>query len=164
MTTTDTTTGISPKLTITSPTTGAEWELVVGLEVHCELATATKLFCSCPNQFGDEPNTNALAGMRCPNCKSTGPFEINATACFTVYDDGAPHSATSHGTAAPSAPAPDAITTAASATSRSRRERYEIPSLPALHAAGPPEMRSSCEACPHRLPDLGNTSASQNKQ
>ena len=34
------------------------WELVVGLEVHVELATATKLFCGCPNQFGDEPNTN----------------------------------------------------------------------------------------------------------
>jgi aspartyl-tRNA(Asn)/glutamyl-tRNA(Gln) amidotransferase subunit B len=39
------------------------WELVVGLEVHCELATATKLFCSCPNRFGAEPNTNV-----CPVC------------------------------------------------------------------------------------------------
>jgi aspartyl-tRNA(Asn)/glutamyl-tRNA(Gln) amidotransferase subunit B len=48
---------------IISPTTGDAWELVVGLEVHCELATATKLFCSCPNQFGDEPNTNV-----CPVC------------------------------------------------------------------------------------------------
>ena len=34
------------------------WELVVGLEVHCELSTATKLFCGCRNRFGDEPNTN----------------------------------------------------------------------------------------------------------
>ncbi len=41
----------------------ARWELVVGLEVHCELTTATKLFCSCPNVFGDEPNTNV-----CPVC------------------------------------------------------------------------------------------------
>ncbi|MFN8041349.1 MAG: Asp-tRNA(Asn)/Glu-tRNA(Gln) amidotransferase subunit GatB [Acidimicrobiales bacterium] len=49
--------------TITSDTTGDVWELVVGLEVHCELATATKLFCSCPNVFGDEPNTNV-----CPVC------------------------------------------------------------------------------------------------
>jgi aspartyl-tRNA(Asn)/glutamyl-tRNA(Gln) amidotransferase subunit B len=49
--------------TITSPATGAEWEMVIGLEVHCELATATKLFCSCPNHFGDEPNTNI-----CPVC------------------------------------------------------------------------------------------------
>jgi aspartyl-tRNA(Asn)/glutamyl-tRNA(Gln) amidotransferase subunit B len=39
------------------------WEVVVGLEVHCELATATKLFCGCPNSFGDEPNTNV-----CPVC------------------------------------------------------------------------------------------------
>jgi aspartyl-tRNA(Asn)/glutamyl-tRNA(Gln) amidotransferase subunit B len=47
------------------PVTGiaAGWELVCGLEVHCELATATKLFCSCPNRFGDEPNTNV-----CPTC------------------------------------------------------------------------------------------------
>ncbi len=39
------------------------WELVVGLEVHVELATATKLFCGCPNRFGDDPNTNV-----CPTC------------------------------------------------------------------------------------------------
>ncbi len=37
--------------------------MVVGLEVHVELATATKLFCGCPNHFGDEPNTNI-----CPVC------------------------------------------------------------------------------------------------
>jgi aspartyl-tRNA(Asn)/glutamyl-tRNA(Gln) amidotransferase subunit B len=40
-----------------------EWELVVGLEVHCELRTATKLFCGCRNAFGDEPNVNI-----CPVC------------------------------------------------------------------------------------------------
>jgi aspartyl-tRNA(Asn)/glutamyl-tRNA(Gln) amidotransferase subunit B len=40
-----------------------EWETVIGLEVHCELATATKLFCGCRNRFGDEPNTNV-----CPVC------------------------------------------------------------------------------------------------
>jgi aspartyl-tRNA(Asn)/glutamyl-tRNA(Gln) amidotransferase subunit B len=39
------------------------WETVVGLEVHCELRTATKLFCPCRNAFGDEPNTNI-----CPVC------------------------------------------------------------------------------------------------
>jgi aspartyl-tRNA(Asn)/glutamyl-tRNA(Gln) amidotransferase subunit B len=39
------------------------WHMVIGLEVHCELKTATKLFCGCPNVFGDEPNTNV-----CPNC------------------------------------------------------------------------------------------------
>ncbi|MEY2421561.1 MAG: aspartyl-tRNA(Asn)/glutamyl-tRNA(Gln) amidotransferase subunit [Acidimicrobiaceae bacterium] len=39
------------------------WEMVIGLEVHSELATQTKLFCGCPNLFGDEPNTNV-----CPVC------------------------------------------------------------------------------------------------
>jgi aspartyl-tRNA(Asn)/glutamyl-tRNA(Gln) amidotransferase subunit B len=39
------------------------WETVIGLEVHCELATASKLFCGCPNEFGEEPNTNV-----CPVC------------------------------------------------------------------------------------------------
>ncbi|MCB1001902.1 MAG: Asp-tRNA(Asn)/Glu-tRNA(Gln) amidotransferase subunit GatB [Acidimicrobiales bacterium] len=34
------------------------WELVVGLEVHVELDTATKLFSASPNRFGDDPNTN----------------------------------------------------------------------------------------------------------
>ena len=48
---------------VVSETTGESWEIVVGLEVHCELATATKLFCGCPNVFGDEPNTNV-----CPVC------------------------------------------------------------------------------------------------
>jgi aspartyl-tRNA(Asn)/glutamyl-tRNA(Gln) amidotransferase subunit B len=35
-----------------------DWQLVVGLEVHVELATLTKLFSGSPNRFGDEPNTN----------------------------------------------------------------------------------------------------------
>ncbi len=34
------------------------WELVVGLEVHVELATRTKLFSGSPNRFGDEPNVH----------------------------------------------------------------------------------------------------------
>jgi aspartyl-tRNA(Asn)/glutamyl-tRNA(Gln) amidotransferase subunit B len=42
-------------------TTG--WETVIGLEVHCELATETKLFCGCPNDFGAVPNSNV-----CPVC------------------------------------------------------------------------------------------------
>ena len=37
---------------------GSRWELVCGLEVHAELATATKMFSGAPNHFGDEPNTN----------------------------------------------------------------------------------------------------------
>jgi len=39
------------------------YEAVIGLEVHVELATATKLFCGCVNEFGAEPNTNV-----CPVC------------------------------------------------------------------------------------------------
>jgi aspartyl-tRNA(Asn)/glutamyl-tRNA(Gln) amidotransferase subunit B len=34
------------------------WEMVVGLEVHVELDTATKLFSGSPNRFGDDPNTH----------------------------------------------------------------------------------------------------------
>ena len=49
--------------TATPGTTEGTWsfhgyELVVGLEVHVELATRTKLFSGSPNRFGDEPNTN----------------------------------------------------------------------------------------------------------
>ncbi len=40
------------------PSTVTDWETVIGLEVHVELATATKLFSASPNRFGDEPNTN----------------------------------------------------------------------------------------------------------
>ncbi|HET7522560.1 MAG TPA: Asp-tRNA(Asn)/Glu-tRNA(Gln) amidotransferase subunit GatB [Acidimicrobiales bacterium] len=43
--------------------TEPDWETVIGLEVHAELRTRTKLFCSCRNSFGDEPNTNV-----CPVC------------------------------------------------------------------------------------------------
>ena len=41
----------------------ADYEPVIGLEVHCQLLTETKLFCGCRNHFGDEPNTNV-----CPVC------------------------------------------------------------------------------------------------
>jgi aspartyl-tRNA(Asn)/glutamyl-tRNA(Gln) amidotransferase subunit B len=41
----------------------AAWETVIGLEVHCELATTTKLFCGCRNAFGADPNT-----LVCPVC------------------------------------------------------------------------------------------------
>ena len=42
---------------------GRTYEIVVGLEVHCELLTATKLFCGCANHFGSAANTNV-----CPIC------------------------------------------------------------------------------------------------
>lgn len=40
-----------------------DYEIVMGLEVHAELATKTKIFCSCPTEFGGEPNTHT-----CPIC------------------------------------------------------------------------------------------------
>jgi aspartyl-tRNA(Asn)/glutamyl-tRNA(Gln) amidotransferase subunit B len=39
------------------------WEMVVGLEVHTELRTTTKMFCGCANAFGAAPNTHV-----CPVC------------------------------------------------------------------------------------------------
>ena len=41
----------------------SRYEVVIGLEVHCQLSTRTKIFCGCRNRFGDEPNTNV-----CPVC------------------------------------------------------------------------------------------------
>ncbi len=37
------------------------WQVVIGLETHCQLATTTKLFCGCANQFGAPPNTQVCA-------------------------------------------------------------------------------------------------------
>ena len=39
------------------------WEAVIGLEIHAQLATETKIFCRCSATFGDEPNANT-----CPVC------------------------------------------------------------------------------------------------
>src|SRR6185295_17013232 len=72
--------GVHPKLGYAAPTTighmtvaaaelldyddvVARYEPVLGLEVHVELSTATKMFCGCANKFGSEPNTQV-----CPVC------------------------------------------------------------------------------------------------
>ncbi len=39
------------------------YDIVIGLEIHAELKTKTKVFCSCKNEFGAQPNTNT-----CPVC------------------------------------------------------------------------------------------------
>ena len=39
------------------------YELVIGLEVHCQLKTQSKAFCGCRTTFGDAPNSNT-----CPVC------------------------------------------------------------------------------------------------
>ena len=39
------------------------WEAVIGMEVHAQLATETKIFCGCRAEFGGEPNSNT-----CPVC------------------------------------------------------------------------------------------------
>ncbi|MBN2139429.1 MAG: Asp-tRNA(Asn)/Glu-tRNA(Gln) amidotransferase subunit GatB [Desulfovibrionaceae bacterium] len=41
----------------------ARYEAVIGLEVHAQLGTESKIFCSCSTRFGDEPNSNV-----CPVC------------------------------------------------------------------------------------------------
>jgi len=50
------TTGIPPEVL-------AKYEPVIGLEVHVQLLTKTKIFCGCANRFGDAPNSNV-----CPVC------------------------------------------------------------------------------------------------
>jgi aspartyl-tRNA(Asn)/glutamyl-tRNA(Gln) amidotransferase subunit B len=50
-------------LATATPDAIARYEAVVGLEIHVQLATATKIFCGCPTGFGAPPNTNV-----CPVC------------------------------------------------------------------------------------------------
>ena len=47
----------------TSIMTEQQFETVIGLEVHLQLSTATKIFCGCANKFGEAPNT-----LTCPVC------------------------------------------------------------------------------------------------
>jgi len=54
------------------------WETVIGLEVHVQLATSTKLFCGCAAEFGAAPNTNV-----CPVCLGL-PGALPVTNRFAV--------------------------------------------------------------------------------
>jgi aspartyl-tRNA(Asn)/glutamyl-tRNA(Gln) amidotransferase subunit B len=48
---------------VTATESRTDYEATIGLEIHAELSTATKLFCGCLNEFGAEPNTHV-----CPVC------------------------------------------------------------------------------------------------
>ncbi len=52
-----------PLETLAPPEVIANYEPVIGLEVHVQLATRTKIYCGCPTSFGAPPNTNV-----CPVC------------------------------------------------------------------------------------------------
>ena len=41
----------------------SDWETIIGLEIHAQLSTESKIFCGCSTRFGDEPNENT-----CPVC------------------------------------------------------------------------------------------------
>jgi aspartyl-tRNA(Asn)/glutamyl-tRNA(Gln) amidotransferase subunit B len=49
-------------MSVTEPAV-REYEPVIGVEIHVQLATRTKMFCACELSFGDEPNTHT-----CPVC------------------------------------------------------------------------------------------------
>jgi aspartyl-tRNA(Asn)/glutamyl-tRNA(Gln) amidotransferase subunit B len=53
----------TPEETALAPEVLAKYEPVIGLEVHVQLLTRTKIFCGCSTRFGDPPNTNV-----CPVC------------------------------------------------------------------------------------------------
>src|SRR5271170_2973886 len=46
-----------------APEVMERYEAVIGLEVHVQLKTLTKIFCACSTRFGDPPNSNT-----CPVC------------------------------------------------------------------------------------------------
>src|ERR1700682_5132668 len=54
---------MSASMTIVAPDVIAKYEPVIGLEVHVQLSTRTKIFCGCPTSFGAQPNSNV-----CPVC------------------------------------------------------------------------------------------------
>src|SRR5690242_12708174 len=53
----------APETMSVAPEILAKYEPVIGLEVHVQLLTKTKIFCGCSTRFGDPPNTNV-----CPVC------------------------------------------------------------------------------------------------
>ncbi len=65
-----------------------QYETVIGLEVHVELSTATKIFCGCSTKFGGRPNTHT-----CPVCTGMpgslpvlNKKVVKAGPCFKLSD------------------------------------------------------------------------------
>ena len=54
---------------LADPETVAKYEPVIGLEVHVQLSTKTKIFCACSTEFGNPPNTQT-----CPVCLGRLPY------------------------------------------------------------------------------------------
>ena len=48
---------------VTAPMPVSDYTVTIGLEVHCQLNTRSKMFCACPAQYGEPPNT-----LTCPVC------------------------------------------------------------------------------------------------
>ena len=90
-------------------TTATAYEAVIGLEVHVELGTATKMFCSCATDFGGEPNTRT-----CPVC-------LGQPGSLPVPNEGAVAAAIRLGLALDGTIAPE---------SRFHRKNYFYPDMP----------------------------------
>ena len=81
---------------VVSETTGTRWVPVIGLEVHAQLSTQTKLFCSCEVRFGEPPNSRT-----CPVCTgqpgampvlNRGALELAVRAALALGCEVAPRS------------------------------------------------------------------------
>jgi aspartyl-tRNA(Asn)/glutamyl-tRNA(Gln) amidotransferase subunit B len=87
----------------------AKYESVIGLEVHVQLATRTKIFCGCPTSFGASPNSNV-----CPVCLGLpGALPVLSREAVELAMKGAM-----------------ALNCAVSPTSRFARKNYFYPDLP----------------------------------
>ena len=68
----------------TTTVANSGYEPVIGLEVHVQLLTASKIFCSCSTRFGDPPNSNV-----CPVCLGwPGSLPVLNRKAVPVYGDG----------------------------------------------------------------------------